>query len=254
MAKLIDTSYKPTLNIHSKTLRLSCRRHLISKPTMLMCCMRESFASTSPDPSTTTRPLSLPTSHRQLEEHDPFSYEACADFSMAEHVGSSWTVEDCVSVWESFARSLRPWMRPRFPLIDHWGGTAVELRRAGTPCLVAPTSPHDGVGSSTIRHLATWIFSEQMGCDWVTPDWGGVSPSQGNGSVVYCHRTATTEEFAKATTREEQDKMRRCTIANWLSFFQFDVPSVPLPLGEKLKIVEVRTVREQNRTFTVVKT
>ena len=38
--------------------------------------------------------------------------------------------------------------------------------------------------------------------------------------------------------------MRRCSIVNWLSYFQFDVPSVALPENEKLNVIEVRVFSE----------
>lgn len=179
-------------------------------------------------------------SRRQLlPEGSIYAAEACADFAMDENAGSSWALGDCMNVWENFSLSLPPWMHRRFPLMDVWKDTASDLRQANKPCLVAPTAPLDGVGSCTIRHLASWIFSKQMGCDWVTPDWGKKPATQGNGTVVYCHRAATTEEMENSKSREEQQAMRRCSIVNWLSYFQFDVPSVALPEDEKLKFVEV---------------
>lgn len=99
--------------------------------------------------------------------------EACVDFAeTGGYPGSSWGLEDCLEVWEHFRRSVPNGLQRRFPDIDLWRDTGAELRRVGSPCLVASNPTSDGAGSSTIRHLATWIYSEQMGCDWVTPDWG----------------------------------------------------------------------------------
>lgn len=156
--------------------------------------------------------------------------EACVDFGPGGHPGSSWTLEDCIEVWENFALTVPNGLQKRLPHVDLWRETSAELRQAGSPCLVAPNPTSDGAGSSTIRHLAAWIYSEQMGCDWVTPDWGKKQVGGGNGTaVMYCHRTATTEEMDLSKPAEELQSMRRCSVIDWLSYFQFDVPSVSLP-------------------------
>eukprot|EP00752_Nemacystus_decipiens_P015076 g13430.t1 len=167
--------------------------------------------------------------------------EACADFATASYYrGSSWTFDDCVEVWEHFRRSVPRWLQRRLPDVDLWGHKGVELRQAGSPCLVASTPTLDGVGSSTIRHLATWIYSKQMGCDWVTPDWGKRNVGHGNGSeVMYCHSMATTSERASKPL-EELKVVQRCSVVDWQSYFQFDVPSIDMPEGVTLQYVEVR--------------
>lgn len=140
-----------------------------------------------------------------------------------------------------FSTTVPPGLRRRLPDADLWRQTASELRRLGFPCLIAPTLPSDGVGSSTIRHLASWIFAEQMGCDWVTPDWGKRRADAGNGTtstVLYCHRTATTQEVA---TGRPSEAVTRCSVVDWLSYFQLDLPSVSLPEERSLKVIEVRT-------------
>ena len=107
--------------------------------------------------------------------------DACRDFttnstgsssSSSAPRSTSWTHDDCVEVWGRFAGSVPLQMLARKPDVDMFRGTAAELRRNGTPCLATTTATSDGAGSSTIRHLATWIYAEQMGCDWVTPSWG----------------------------------------------------------------------------------
>lgn len=157
--------------------------------------------------------------------------EACADFAPGGYPGSaSWTLDDCIEVWEHFALTVPNGLQRRLPHVDLWRDTSAELRREGSPCLVASNPTSDGAGSSTIRHLATWIYSEQMGCDWVTPDWGKKQVAGGNGTaVMYCHRTATNQEMDLSKPAEELQSMRRCSVVDWLSYFQFDVPSVSLP-------------------------
>ena len=160
--------------------------------------------------------------------------EACADFASGGYPGSSWTFEDCRAVWDTYAQGTPERMQRRFPGVDLWRKTATRLRRAGSPCLVSTPSLGDGVGSSTIRHLATWIYSEQMGCDWATPVWGRGFNLK-TGAVVYCHSL----KFKHFEDKAEGAAMNHCSLANWLEYFQFGVPAVAVPQNETLKFVEV---------------
>ena len=94
--------------------------------------------------------------------------EACSDLRTGKYPGSAWTFDDCVDVWERYARTVPPGLQRRLPHVDKWKQAASELRRVGSPCLVASDPTSDGAGSSTVRHIATWIFAEEMGCDWVS--------------------------------------------------------------------------------------
>ncbi|CAM9532516.1 unnamed protein product, partial [Laminaria digitata] len=171
--------------------------------------------------------------------------EACADFRTGYYPGSAWTFDDCVDVWKRYARTTSPDLRGRLPHVDTWRQTASELRRVGSPCLVASDPTSDGAGSSTIRHIATWIFADEMGCDWVTPDWGKKRVDGGNGTVLYCHRIATAAELEFAKTikdlramRQELRAMRQCSVIDFLAYFQFDVPSVDLPEKGTVEIIQ----------------
>lgn len=184
---------------------------------------------------------------------------ACADFEAGENYpGSSWALDDCAEVWANFALSVPPWARadmqrikPRgLPGGAAWREIAAALREAGSPCLVATTPTGDGVGSSAMRHLASWIFSEQMGCDWTTPNFGHPAVEQGNGTVEYCHKAATREEVLGIKSKEERHSTMRCTTANWLSYFQFDVPSVPLPEDETWRLVRLKVWMSQPTSAT----
>lgn len=168
--------------------------------------------------------------------------EACAEFEGGRFPGSAWTFDDCVDVWTHFSASIGPGLQRRLPLVDLWKPIASELRRVGSPCLVAPSATTDGVGSSTIRHLASWIFSKEMGCDWAKPDWGKKSVDGGNGTVMYCHRTATTQEMDLSKPLAELQAMRRCSVVNWLEYFQLGVPSVEQPEDGNFNIIQVREV------------
>lgn len=195
------------------------------------------------------------------------AFGACRDFRTLEGIPglsssqpspslspSSWTLEDCLAVWTQFVDTIPPGQQQhRLKFVDLWKETAAELRRAGSPCLVNANPGDDGLGSSTLRHFASWVFAEEMGCDWVTPDWGkervvlgaGGGEAGGNGTasaaVMYCHRTATLDEMdALAPSSNVQDK-HRCAVVNWLAYFRFDAPSVGLPEGGTSKVIQVRS-------------
>lgn len=171
--------------------------------------------------------------------------EACADFAPGSHPGASWTLDACLDVWSIFAKSAPPGLQGRSSDVDIWKEAADELRRVGSPCLVASTPSSDGAGSSTIRHMATWILADEMGCDWVTPDWGKRHVKGGNGTVIYCHRATTGDEKAQHLTGVQT---QRCSIVDWLAYFQFGIPSVDLAEDRKVKILKVRIMSTIEKT------
>lgn len=171
--------------------------------------------------------------------------EACVDFAENDLSGeSSWSLAVCVDVWTAWVDSIsHAFNRPDSINRKAWRQAAEELRRLGTPCLVEPQHSSDGVGSSWIRHVATWILAEEMGCDWVTPRWSKRpigEDNSNNGTQLYCHATGTVEEMVPTKPAEELWPLRRCTVANWLAYFHFDVPSVPRPISGTFKVVQVR--------------
>eukprot|EP00903_Cladosiphon_okamuranus_P019865 g18259.t1 len=178
--------------------------------------------------------------------------KACADLATeSPYRVSPWTFDDCMRVWRHFRTSVPRFLDRQVRDVDLWGDTGVELRKQGTPCLVASKPTSDGVGSSTIRHLATWIYSEQMGCDWVTPDWGKRHVGQGNGTeVMYCHRAATKKDLDPSMTSWQG--MQRCSVVDWLSYFQFNVPSVALPEGATLEYVDEPRLRSADGISSLV--
>ena len=167
--------------------------------------------------------------------------EACVDFaSGGGYPESAWTLDDCMEVWTQFGDTMPQGQHRRLPHVDTWRETATELRRAGSPCLAASKPSGDGAGSSTIRHLASWVFAEEMGCDWVTPDWGKRHVGAGNGTVMYCHRTATALEMDHADPSDGLQELHHCSVVDWLAYFQFDVPSVSLPDHGTVEVIQAR--------------
>lgn len=161
---------------------------------------------------------------------------ACRDFDDPRFAGSlSWTFADCVNVWTTFLQTLpgRCITRPRH--VDIWLNTADDLKQAGVPCLLGSSAAADGVGSSTIRHISTWIFAKEMGCDWVTPSWG--RKQLAGGAVRYCHWNVDPSVIGK----QEAAKDRPCMLVDWLSYFNMGIPSRALPDEEvRTKTISVR--------------
>lgn len=168
--------------------------------------------------------------------------DACRDFAIGQHSALAWTLEECIEVWTEFTDTIPRGQQKRLRFVDIWKDTATELRRAGRPCLAASKPTPDGVGSSTIRLLASWIFAEEMGCDWVTPEWGKVHVDGGNGTVImYCHPAGTTQEMVLTPSSKGREK-QRCSVVDWLDYFQFGVPSVRMPEGRIAKRIQVSNI------------
>lgn len=158
--------------------------------------------------------------------------EACRDFAIRDHSGLAWTLADCLEVWSEFVDTVPAEEQSRLRLVDVWRDTAMQLREEGKPCFASSKPTADGVGSSTIRLLASWVFAEEMGCDWVTPDWGKRHVDGGNGTSIgiwYCHTTATLQERASSTPDKKPEHRPSCSVVDWLSYFQFGVSSVDMP-------------------------
>ncbi|CAM9440628.1 unnamed protein product, partial [Ectocarpus fasciculatus] len=172
------------------------------------------------------------------QESDVGPAEACEDFTAGRYATMPWTLEECIDIWTQYSDTIPDVNRPRMPEVDIWRRTALELRRKGSPCMVASEGGGDGVGSTTMRLLATWIFAKEMGCDWITPDWGRRKVPGGDGQrVMYCHAVVSKAEIRKAKTGSELRPLRRCTKVDWLSYFQFGEPSVARPESGTTKII-----------------
>ena len=169
--------------------------------------------------------------------------EACADFAAeGKQSGSAWTLADCIEVWTQFADTVPASLRGRLAFTDNMAEVAKELRREGSPCLAAAPARGDGVGSTTMRILASWLLAKEMGCDWITPDWGRHHVNGGGGSVLYCHQTVEKSRMGQLGNQTDAAlmDMMHCSVVDWLSFFQFGVPSISLPVGAKIKEIEAR--------------
>lgn len=162
--------------------------------------------------------------------------------------GQAWTLEDCIEVWTRWSSTIFDPFIPRNPEADLWRDTASELREKGSPCLLASAAGGDGLGSTTLRHVATWIFAGEMGCDWVTPDWGRRKVPKGDGkAVMYCHSIVSKDKLRSHTNTTEAKATQRCSIVDWLSFFQFEKTSVSWPASGSVKVIQARQVFPASR-------
>ena len=178
-------------------------------------------------------------SYRTIQDNEP----TCTDFADRRFTGLSWTFDDCVDVWSAFRDNISRALNIRPPHVDAWKATADELRQAGKPCMLTSflnsySNAHGvGVGSTTWKHLATWILAEETGCDWVTPSWTSFNGPARNETATYCHWMK-----GKTTTQDGSSVMvleKPCVSVNWLAYFNFGVPSTALPEGITLKNVTV---------------
>lgn len=164
--------------------------------------------------------------------------EVCDDFAAGRHPSLGWTFDDCVDVWTRFEISLEPAPVREYLEADLWRDTAVSLRQQGSPCMLSSTPGNDGVGSTAIRFVATWILAEEMGCDWFTTNWASNQVQAADGSTRYCHPIVPLEERKSATNSSGVPGLRRCTVVNWLSYFQFDKHAWSPPSGRSITLIK----------------
>lgn len=183
------------------------------------------------------------------------SLEACEDFG--DHMAGSsqpWVLEDCVKVWDAWSHTIYTGTRGGVVLTSHhdvldhgypdrevFQSLSTTLRSQGTPCLVKGKVSYDGVGSSTIRHMSSWLYAKELGCDWITPDFnqGDVTQLSRGGHGLYCHRTEYVFKFNATAPLEQGTERRRCINVTWLYFFRMDQHSVLPPSTGVTRVVEV---------------
>lgn len=168
---------------------------------------------------------------------------ACAEFHATMPIGSGWRLSDCMSVWTSWAGTLADGQFQGYPDRELFNETALTLRQRGIPCLMKSVRYPDGVGSSTVRHLATWMFAKEMGCEWQMPDLppGGLDDT---GTILYCHKTVTRAELRRMKRMGDVDYHQQpCALTNWMQYFRFMDHAVADERGDsKVVSVKVRQV------------
>lgn len=157
--------------------------------------------------------------------------EACTEFALGA-VHLSWTLEECMEIWATWADTIPDWLNLDYPDRSLMKEVAAKMRDRGQPCVVQTRVRADGVGSEVTRHLAAWLYAVEIGCDWVTPNFGYEDEAEDGpeGGTLYCHPSAAAEEFDDIPEGVViEQNLESCELVNWLKFFRFDAPSVPEP-------------------------
>lgn len=186
--------------------------------------------------------LTQASSGRGMQHQEISTADACGAFK-----GNNiwWDPEDCTAVWESFVASLPMDLRRKYVDRGDTASVSHRLRSQGGRCFVQLPPMNDGVGSSAIRSIATWVFAEEMGCEWVHTNWG-VRQIDDSGMMRYCHSSVSTDQVEKMTIEERHAMQAEiCNMVNWRQVFGFDAHSVDLPRNESFRTL---TVRDKERT------
>lgn len=185
-------------------------------------------------------------SAKSIDEHEGsrniYVDEACLEFDKEIPIGSGWLHSDCVMVWSQWADTLDGFEYQSYSYRDIFNETARDMRQQGNPCLVDSFRYPDGVGSSSIRLLATWMFAEEMNCDWITPESPRSSIDE-NGTSLYCHSLVTGAGHEPDSLDQAFDLKSgswRCEVTNWLRFFRYDAHGVDWEKNGTIRTIHVR--------------
>lgn len=172
---------------------------------------------------------------------------ACEEFSF-NNANASWTLHECMDVWSDWVATVPIELHRAYPHRELMAGVADDMRKRGRPCYVMSDSAGDGTGSSTIRHMATWMFSRELGCDWVRPIWGRdvTYEKNGNYTSLYCHSKKAEEETLESMSSRQRSSLKRCYMVSWLYYFHFDTPSVEVPEDAVPNTVITKPLRSED--------
>lgn len=184
---------------------------------------------------------------------------ACADIvngsttSSSLASSSSWSLAECTRVWEQWVDSIPQDLRRLYVDRRALWEAGERLRRRGSRCFIELPPLKDGVGSSAIRSIATWMVADEMGCEWVSPVLGNQHAVDDKGTTRYCHTSLTTEE-TQAVALEQMRMViwpEACTVVNWLQYFGFSAHAVDLPEDGAVKTIVVSTLAAVFFSFNV---
>lgn len=155
-------------------------------------------------------------------QHHSTIDKACSEFSSTP-LGTGWSAAECRNVWSSWAHSLgkKGLDSNGQQYREIFKETATELRQRSSPCLVASGHYTDGAGSTTIRHLVTWILAEELGCDWVRKEHPNTRINE-NGTSLYCHSTIPgVNHDINHGTLKAYPADTPCSLTNWVEYFRY---------------------------------
>lgn len=165
----------------------------------------------------------------------------CSGFSSTP-TDTGWVQEDCINVWNMWISAAHKHQFYDFRYREIFNETATELQQRGSPCLTESYVFADGVGSSTLRHLATWMFSEEMGCDWIKPRL----PNNGaadDGTALYCHSTDSDVNYKiRVGEVTNYPSGTPCLMTNWMVYFRYREHAVVVSNMRKAKTAPVRKI------------
>ena len=168
--------------------------------------------------------------------------KACEEFDDQTPIGSGWLRSHCAAVWNGWVLTLDQQQRVPSSYREDFAEMSAELRRRGEPCLVKSIRYPDGAGSSAVRHLATWMFAVEMGCDWIIPSqsWNSIHGG-GDDSSLYCHKMMVHD---RTHPRDQEglgeSRFWHCKVTNWLQFFHYDAHAVNGSRSRLTKVIKVR--------------
>lgn len=160
---------------------------------------------------------------------DPHAAQACEEFPERKRSGSGWLFSECAAMWTAWTRTLEDADFVNIRLREVFNETASRLRQEGNPCVVDSIQYQDGAGSASVRHLATWMLAEELGCDWVAPKLSSQRIDE-DGTQMYCHKTVTVHQLHQTAVSEFHgeidpanfpERVLRCEVVNWLAYFRF---------------------------------
>lgn len=174
-------------------------------------------------------------------------FEVCSDFEPTPNSPPvTWGLLDCIEVWKKWGATIDETLHEGYPDPEILKDLSAVLRRRETPCTVREEKTLDGTGSSAMRHLASWLYAKQVGCDWVTPDFNQgdvktlVDPANlDKEETLYCHRTEFVFKFNVSIPLKEGKEARRCADVSWLHYFNLNQHSVPPLDGGVVKVITV---------------
>lgn len=161
---------------------------------------------------------------------------ACKDF-VGDDPSLPWRFNECVAVWNAWAETVPPQECPT--IRESLRRVADDLQHSGSACFVKGEISLDGAGSSAMRSIMTLLLAEEIGCKWVSPEWG--RPVMGkNGAVLYCHEKLRKGHNKVDVLAEREKYNAVCSVVDWMKFFRFPQESVPLPQNGTAKVVQVK--------------
>lgn len=160
-------------------------------------------------------------------------YTACQEFRADSTTGSGWLLADCIDVWRPWADSLAEGTASDKEDQSYFLATSDRLRQQGTPCYVSSPISTDGAGSTSMRHVASMAYADEMGCDYLFPEWY----RPGTDGVPYCHSV----KYIKGGVKSLEGEGVHCAAVDWIKFFGFYNHMSALPNDEEQSsIINVR--------------